>query len=175
MSTDPHGPHRVRASDSEREEFAEIVRTAMGEGRLTLEEGEERLARVYAARFRDELPPFADDLPGGGRPAGQSPPWERGRDGDGSTAGRRFRPGMRRPAGLAALAVALMAVWALSTAHLFWPVFLLFLLWFGALRGGARRHWPRHRGPGADAGGPGCWHGGWHPGRHGGWHPEPRH
>ena len=32
------GPHRLRTSDSEREQVAEILRAAMTEGRLTLEE-----------------------------------------------------------------------------------------------------------------------------------------
>lgn len=56
---------RVRASDKEREQYASMLRAAMTEGRLTLEEGEERLAQVYAAKFRDELPPLTADLPEG--------------------------------------------------------------------------------------------------------------
>ena len=41
----------------------------MAEGRLTLEEGEERLAAAYAAKYRDELKPLTTDLPDGGRRA----------------------------------------------------------------------------------------------------------
>ena len=68
MSTDAtfSGPHRMRTSDAEREQVATILRAAMSEGRLTLEEGEERLTAVYAAKFRDELGPLTADLPGGG-------------------------------------------------------------------------------------------------------------
>src|SRR5260370_24492389 len=58
---------RVRASDGEREQYANMVRAGMTEGRLTLEEGEERLSGVYEAKFRDELPPLTADLPEGGR------------------------------------------------------------------------------------------------------------
>src|SRR5689334_25136950 len=58
---------RVRASDQEREQYANMLRAGMTEGRLTLEEGEERLSQVYAARYRDELPPLTADLPDGGR------------------------------------------------------------------------------------------------------------
>jgi DUF1707 SHOCT-like domain len=58
------GPARLRASDAEREEYARIVRDAVGEGRLSLNEGDERLASIYAARFRDELRPLVTDLPG---------------------------------------------------------------------------------------------------------------
>jgi Domain of unknown function (DUF1707) len=63
MSTDPREPYRVRASDAEREQYAQILRAAMTEGRLTLEEGEERLAQVYAVKYRDELAPLTADLP----------------------------------------------------------------------------------------------------------------
>ena len=57
------GPNRLRTSDTEREQVAEMLRAAMAEGRLTLEEGEERLGQAYAARFRDELVPLTADLP----------------------------------------------------------------------------------------------------------------
>lgn len=57
-------PRHVRASDAEREEVVTVLRTAIGEGRLTLAEGEERIAGVYAARFRDEFGQFTADLPG---------------------------------------------------------------------------------------------------------------
>ena len=69
----PHGtsagPARLRTSDAEREQIAEILRAAMTEGRLDLTEGEERLAAAYAAKFRDELAPLTADLPDGGRQA----------------------------------------------------------------------------------------------------------
>lgn len=52
----------IRASDVEREQVAEIVRRAVGDGRLTLVEGDERLAGVYATVHRDELTTFTDDL-----------------------------------------------------------------------------------------------------------------
>ncbi|GAA1766315.1 hypothetical protein GCM10009681_41750 [Luedemannella helvata] len=56
----------MRASDGEREEYAAVVREAVGDGRLTMEEGEERQVSVYRAKFRDELPPLVADLPGRG-------------------------------------------------------------------------------------------------------------
>ncbi|HEU4425077.1 MAG TPA: DUF1707 domain-containing protein, partial [Pilimelia sp.] len=52
------GSHRLRASDAEREQIATILRAAMTEGRLNLQEGEERLAAAYAATYRDELGPL---------------------------------------------------------------------------------------------------------------------
>ncbi len=67
MSTEGNSA-RVRASDAEREEFAQIVREATGDGRLSLDEGDERLAQVYAAKYRDELRPLVADLPAGAQP-----------------------------------------------------------------------------------------------------------
>src|SRR3954447_14616667 len=57
------GPHRVRASDAERERIAQILSTATADGLLTLEEADERLAAAYDARYRDELGPLTADLP----------------------------------------------------------------------------------------------------------------
>ena len=61
--TKPGETGRVRASDSEREEYAQILRAAMAEGRLTMEIGEERLGQAYGATYRDELAPLIADLP----------------------------------------------------------------------------------------------------------------
>ncbi len=74
MTTEPAGPGspRVRASDAEREEYARIIRDAAGEGRLNLDESDERLATLYAARFRDELPTLVADLPAEGWDQAQS-------------------------------------------------------------------------------------------------------
>src|SRR5215470_4535009 len=66
---------RIRTSDAERERVAEQLRAAVGEGRLTLEEGDERLATLYTTKFRDELGPLVADLP---NPAGEA---RRGRHG----------------------------------------------------------------------------------------------
>jgi len=97
-------PTRIRTSDAEKERFADVLRNAVTEGRLTLEEGDERLATLYAATYRDELPGLLSDLPegggfraatpggtgdapGGGRWGG--PPWARRRAGtaDGGATG----------------------------------------------------------------------------------------
>src|SRR5436305_15005884 len=54
---------RLRAADADRERVATTVQTAGAEGRLTLEEVEERLGDVYRARFTDELTVLTADLP----------------------------------------------------------------------------------------------------------------
>ncbi|MEV4603712.1 DUF1707 domain-containing protein [Amycolatopsis sp. NPDC049253] len=66
--TEP-APEGVRCSDAERETAATALRTAVGEGRLSLVEVEERMAAVYAARFRHELDAVLDDLPRSAAPA----------------------------------------------------------------------------------------------------------
>lgn len=56
---------RRRVSDLEREEVADLIREAAGEGRLTFTELEERLESVYASRTHGELVELTADLPGG--------------------------------------------------------------------------------------------------------------
>ena len=57
-------PRGIRISDADRERAAGRLQQALAEGRITLDELEERLSVVYAARYEaDLLPPFAD-LPG---------------------------------------------------------------------------------------------------------------
>jgi hypothetical protein len=59
----------LRCSDAERERTGAIVHEAAGAGRLTMEETEDRLGEVYAARYRHELEALTADLPAT-RPAG---------------------------------------------------------------------------------------------------------
>ncbi|MEV4703462.1 DUF1707 domain-containing protein [Actinoplanes sp. NPDC049316] len=135
------GSARLRTSDSEREQVAEILRAAMAEGRLTLEEGEERLGQVYAAKYRDELYPLTADLPDGGRDALARTP----------QAQAATRRGVRRHAGfVAAVALLLTGLWALSGAPFFWPAIPLAFLVIGLIRharyGDVRHeHYYRHR------------------------------
>jgi uncharacterized protein DUF1707 len=64
MAFDP-ARRNLRVSDSDREAVAEILRDAAGDGRLTLEELEERLAAAYAARTYADFEPLIGDLPAG--------------------------------------------------------------------------------------------------------------
>ena len=149
MSTDTPGPRRVRASDAEREELAELLRSAMTEGRLTLEEGEERLAKAYAAQYRDELGPLTADLPDGGREA-----WFQARF-DSPEAVAAARRHLGRHAGFViVVAAVLVTLWALSGAHFFWPLLPLLFLGFGLARHARWQRWGGRWG-----GGP--WRGGW--------------
>jgi hypothetical protein len=53
----------LRASDADREAVSERLRVAVGDGRITLDELEERLERVYAAKTYAELDTLVLDLP----------------------------------------------------------------------------------------------------------------
>jgi hypothetical protein len=57
-------PTAILASDAEREHSIALLRDAVGEGRLTLEEFSERVGLAQAARTDQELARLAHDLPG---------------------------------------------------------------------------------------------------------------
>ena len=105
----------LRASDADREGVAGTLRAHGAEGRLGVDELEERIAAAFSARTHGELQQLLRDLPGGaplprvGRP-------------------RRHRAGLARVVQIAAL---LVAIWALTGAGYFWPVWpIVGLLWF---------------------------------------------
>jgi hypothetical protein len=52
----------LRASDADREQTSELLRRAAGEGRLTMDELDERLAEAFAARTRAELEQLIADV-----------------------------------------------------------------------------------------------------------------
>lgn len=135
----------IRASDAEREQVTGILQRAVAEGRLTPEEGGERLAAADAARFRGELATLIRDLPAiveTARPASRRVPW----------------------LWMAARLVRGVALGALFAALLFWGIGLFLPFWiFGLvvlaiMMGGRRRRYRAMR-----------WHGwGWNgmPGRY---------
>jgi hypothetical protein len=91
------------ASDADRDRVAERLRAAAGEGRLTSEELEERLERSFSARTDAELEPLVADLP--------SP--------------RRRAPVPRdhsHERAYVATMLLLVAIWALTGAGYFWPI-----------------------------------------------------
>lgn len=53
----------IRASDRERDSVVDVLRDAFTDGRLTLEEFEERTAAAYAARTWTQLRELTSDLP----------------------------------------------------------------------------------------------------------------
>ena len=56
-------PAQLRISDADRHQVAEILREAAGEGRLDIDELDQRLEATYAARTYADLVPITFDLP----------------------------------------------------------------------------------------------------------------
>jgi hypothetical protein len=98
-------PHDVLASDPERERVAEALRGHATAGRLEPDELDERLGLAYAARHRADLLPLLADLP---TPVAPRP-------------GPRRRP-LPDITPVIALAILLVAIWAVTGAGYFWPV-----------------------------------------------------
>ena len=137
MNADAH----LRIGDAERERAASELGEHYAQGRLTQEEHEERLGRIWSAKtYADVAPQFAD-LPGPHRPAAHP--------GAVAAAPRAVPAYARRrrrlPAPLAVVLAVLLAVAVLANL----PVMLFVLLgWFVLTRGfhgcGSRRHGLRH-------------------------------
>ena len=66
MSLPERQPAQMRAADSDREAVAERLREAAGDGRLTIDELEERLEAAYGARTYGQLEALVHDLPDAG-------------------------------------------------------------------------------------------------------------
>jgi Domain of unknown function (DUF1707) len=71
----PPDPPGIRISDADRERAAQRLHHALAEGRITVDELEERIAVVYAARYEADLHPPLADLPPepGAAPVAQTP------------------------------------------------------------------------------------------------------
>ena len=80
LATEPFPPQqepppRLRASDADREAVVQTLLDAIARGLLTLQEGDERVAAAYAARFLDELPGLTADLPPAPASTPAAPGW----------------------------------------------------------------------------------------------------
>ena len=91
-----------RASDAERDSVVSDLRAHAAEGRLSVEELDERITAAFAATTRADLAKLIDDLP----------------------RRRRDRTGEQREHVRTYLAVMaqLVAIWALTGAGYFWPI-----------------------------------------------------
>lgn len=119
----------IRASDAEREHVARIMQAATAQGLLTIDEADERLAAVYAARTRSDLAPLTVDLPDNGRRLMENTPEAR-------TAARTGL--IRHAITVAVVAVLLVGVFFATGAPFFWPAWPLAFMAF-SLIGHARR------------------------------------
>ncbi len=124
----------IRASDAEREHVARILRAAAGEGMLSLGEADERLAALYAARYRSELSPLTADLPDGGRPLLENTVEAR-------TAARAGL--FRHVLTVVVVAALLVTGWVLSDADFFWPAWPLAFMALSVFGHARRIGYPR--------------------------------
>jgi DUF1707 SHOCT-like domain/2TM domain len=136
----------LRASDADRERFVEALRQHHVDGRLTVEEPEERTGRAYAARTYGDLDALVTDLPPLQPTAPATPPGPDPGPGLGTAdlPSRMRPPGPRQAAAKATLlrtllwfgtvSLMLIVVWALSGRDYFWPVwpilgFTIAIIW----------------------------------------------
>ena len=117
---------RMRAGDKDRQRVVERLGKHFGEGRLTIQEFDERVVRAHASVYLDELPALTADLP---------------RDPEPYRPQARTRPPRRVPAGVLLLFLAMLLSWSMVAAVIYGapPLFALFLL-FLFLR---HRRWSR--------------------------------
>ena|SRR3712207_1588048 len=109
---DPARPAQ-RASDSDRERVAALLREHAGEGRLDTDELEERTALAYRARTQPELEALLRDLP--------SPTPAPAR----RQLGRAERELRQHAASYVVVNLMLIGIWAATGAGYFWPIWPL--------------------------------------------------
>jgi hypothetical protein len=112
----------LRVSDAEREQTADRLRAAAGEGRLEAAELDERLTRAFSAVTQSELTALTADLPAPAEPAAPLAPLSPERHPLGS-----------RLLQLAVPNVVCIAVWAATGAGTFWPIWVLVGTGIGAV------------------------------------------
>src|SRR4051794_7461137 len=105
MPATPIKADDVRASDAEREEIITALRTHAGDGRLDVEELDQRIGAAYGAKTRRELVALTNDLPR----APRAPRDER----------RAFADHLRSYLSVMAL---LVVIWAFTGMGYFWPI-----------------------------------------------------
>jgi hypothetical protein len=117
---------RMRAGDKDRQRVVEQLGKHFSEGRLTVEEFDERVVRAHASVYLDELPALTVDLPREPEPGP-----------------RPTRSRMPLPAGLLVLLVAMMLAWSMVAAVVYGgpPLFVLFLLFLFLRHGRRSRRW----------------------------------
>jgi hypothetical protein len=119
VSADAPDPGRLRATDAERDAVVEQLRAALTDGRLDVDEHDERVQRALESRTRGELVPLTEDLAPAERPGVPHPtPSRHGGHGHGH-GGHGHASSWR--------------AWA-STAVLLWTIWLITCLTSGELQ-----------------------------------------
>ncbi len=119
----------MRISDAERQEVADRLRDALGEGRLELTEFDERVQSAYQAKTYRELVPLTADLPSSPMPLAVAR-----RNANPAEASRRAMALLSMVFVFIALGV-LVSVASGGTVVPFWPLFI-FAFWGLSRRSG---------------------------------------
>ena len=116
---------RLRASDSDRELVVDQLRTYLAEGRLTVDEFEDRSSRTWASKTYGELWDVTHDLPA---PKRSGPPVrERPDPHPAHRPSSHHRHGRREVTSLwlmklVVINLFLIAIWAAGGGGYFWPI-----------------------------------------------------
>jgi Domain of unknown function (DUF1707) len=117
---------RMRAADADRAKAVEKLGRHLGEGRLSVDEFDERVVRAHAAVYLDELPPLMVDLPLDPQPPARRP-----------TGPRSWAPS----AAYVVLAALVLSMSMFLLVHGVVPVFPLLLLFVFARNRRWHRRW----------------------------------
>jgi hypothetical protein len=125
----------IRVGDAEREAVASQLRDHYADGRLTLDELNERLDQVFAAKTRTELAMVTRDLPMrpmAGAQAGGVNSWQdatSGSSGSGSGYSGGSGSGYRRPFAFVAPVLSMVVAFVVSAAAGHWRSYSSSLRW----------------------------------------------
>jgi class 3 adenylate cyclase len=112
----------VRASDQDRERVVGVLRDHFSAGRLSDDELGARTKDAYQARTVEQLDALTHDLPSANRPL-PAPSARRRSDRELTAAGRGLATSIRIHATIYVLVnVMLVAIWAITGAGYFWPI-----------------------------------------------------
>jgi Domain of unknown function (DUF1707) len=126
----------LRASDAERESTVTLLRKHGTDGRLDVEELEQRVGAAYQARTHGDLAALLEDLPRA--PAVTTPRRDR------PIRHHGFGHGGHEWGMFARVSLLLVAIWAVTGAGVFWPAWVM--AWWGlvlVLKTGPRLLRPR--------------------------------
>jgi hypothetical protein len=148
------GRDEMRAGDGDRKVVADQLKTALDDGRLDLNEYDERLQRTYAARTFGDLDGLLDDLPGTVPPDhSQVEPVAVPQAPAAAPSGPAGPPVLRWLGPYGGVFLVCVLIWVITSAsagHLtyFWPVWMLFPLLFGLFGMWRGQGGPAQGGPG---------------------------
>ncbi|MBV9279603.1 MAG: DUF1707 domain-containing protein [Chloroflexi bacterium] len=111
----------LRASDADREQTAALLREHFSQGRLTIDEFQERLEQAYAARTFGDLDSLTLDLPAAPlSPARVAAPPGRGP--------ARWDQQRRLLIRYLLISLFFIVVWALTGSSYFWPIWIILIM-----------------------------------------------